>query len=296
MDYVAALSQDARGRESESGFVLIRVQVETTRPPSHYSALPHRHDFQEILVLQSGHVRYAIDGGQPVDYCAPSVSFVAKGHIHIVEKATGMAGWLVRFTSDFLPADLVSQTWNYEVTLFNQLRANQSLTLQPSDMHDLELMLELIESEYRRPTTFQKQSTLRHLLSALIIRIERIWRDTPGANHQDQSELRICQEFMSLLEHHFSQHHDVQYYADALCIPPFKLSKVLGRILGKPTKQLIEERIVLEAKRRLCYSDLSIKEIAFALGYENLFHLSRTFKHLIGIGPQAFRERRQKIA
>jgi hypothetical protein len=152
MNYVAALSQDASERESESGFVLIR-QVETTRPPSHYSALPHRHDFQEILVLQSGHVRYAIDGREPVEFCAPSVSFVAKGHIHIVEEAAGMTGWLVRFTSDFLPADLVSQTWNYEVTLFNQLGANQSLPLQPPDMHDLELMLELIESEYRRPAT-----------------------------------------------------------------------------------------------------------------------------------------------
>lgn len=291
MNYVARLSDDPG--ERESGFVLIRA---ATPPPSHYSALPHRHDYHEILVLQSGQGRYAIDGGQPVDYCPPSVSFVAKGHVHIIKEASGLTGWLVRFTGEFLPADLVSQTWNYNVTLFNQPGANQYLPLQPSEMHEFELMLELMESEYARPTSFQRQSTLRHLLSALVIRIQRISHDTAGANHHDQVEFRVCQEFMSLLEHYFPQHHDVQYYADALRIAPFKLSKILGRVLGKPTKQLIEERIVLEAKRYLSYSDLSIKEIAFALGYNELFHLSRAFKHLSGIAPQAFREQRQKMA
>jgi AraC-like DNA-binding protein len=52
---------------------------------------------------------------------------------------------------------------------------------------------------------------------------------------------------------------------------------------------------VLEAKRYLQYTDLSIKEIAFALGYSDLFHLSKTFKRLTGVAPQSFREQRQKM-
>jgi AraC family transcriptional regulator, transcriptional activator of pobA len=290
MDYIEPLSRDPA--ERESGFFLLRLDGAIV--PESYSGLQHRHDFQEILVLQSGQGRHTIDE-QPIDFCPQTVCFIAKGHVHIIEEATGLTGWLIRFTNDFLPAAIVSRTLNYHMTLFSQLDSpNRTLTLQPSEMRDLERVLELIESEYVHHATFQKQNALRLLLSLLIIRIERTYQNALSTKHHQHDELSLYQQFMTLLEHDFACHHDVQYYAKALHTSRFTLSKILGRILGRPTKQLIEERIILEAKRYLHYTDLSIKEIAFALGYTDLFHLSKTFKRSVGIAPHAFREQRHK--
>jgi AraC family transcriptional regulator, transcriptional activator of pobA len=99
---------------------------------------------------------------------------------------------------------------------------------------------------------------------------------------------------MPLLEQHFADRHDVQYYADALHMSPANLSRQLQALLGKTTKQLIDERIVLEARRLLQYTPQSVGEIAYALGYSDQFHLSKTFKRLIGVSPQEYREQRQK--
>jgi AraC family transcriptional activator of pobA len=99
---------------------------------------------------------------------------------------------------------------------------------------------------------------------------------------------------MTLLEEEFTRHHDVEFYATQLEIAPVKLSKILNRVVGKSTKQLIDERISLEAKRFLSYTDRPIKEIAADLGYSDLFHFSKTFKRLASVSPQAFREQREK--
>jgi AraC family transcriptional activator of pobA len=278
--------------ELSASFFLRRFVGETFRPPVSY--LPHRHNYHEIFVVQSGHGQHAIDG-QSTDLLPCTVSLITKGQVHIVEHLTELTGWLIRFTDDFLPAGFTSQTWNYHATLFNQLGYNHTLTIQPSDVDALGHVLDLMESEWIQAHTFQQESVLRHLLSVLIIRLERIYQNSLCANQLEREEYRVYQQFMTLLEYHFAHHHDVQYYATALQIAPIKLSRILSRIVGKPTKQMIDEWIVLEAKRYLQYTDLSIKEIAFALGYSDLFHFSKTFKRLAGIAPQAFRAQRQKL-
>jgi hypothetical protein len=92
--------------------------------------------------------------GHPVDFCPRTVCFIAKGHVHLIEKALGLKGWLIRFNDDFLPPDLVSKSWNYHLSLLNQLGPNRDLTLQASEMRDVERVLNLIESEYTGPATF----------------------------------------------------------------------------------------------------------------------------------------------
>lgn len=71
-------------------------------------------------------------------------------------------------------------------------------------------------------------------------------------------------------------------------------TRQLQAILGKTTKQIIDERIVLEARRRLWYTQQTVGEIAYALGYSDQFHLSKAFKRLVGVSPQEYREQRQK--
>ena len=278
--------------DTSASFSLMRFVQVNFRPPA--SELPHRHNFQEMFIVQSGHGRHAIDG-EAIALQPSSVSLISKGQVHIVEHLTDFTGWIIRFSDDFLPAGIAAQPWPDPTILFNQLSRSHTLTIPPVDLLDLSSVLDLIEYEWTLPDTGERQNLLRHLLAVLIMRLERIYQNVPATTQHEREAYRIYQQFMALLEDQFARHHDVQHYASALQLPPIRLSRVLGRIIGKSTKQVIDERIVLEAKSYLHYTDLSITEIAMTLGYSDLFHLSKTFKRLTGIAPQAFREQRQKV-
>ena len=104
--------------EPLAGFFIRRFVRETFRAP--LTRPPHRHTFQELIIIQSGHARHAIDG-QSVELPPGSISLIAQGQVHAFEQAAEMTGWLVRFTDEFLPAGFISPVWNYHATLFNRL-------------------------------------------------------------------------------------------------------------------------------------------------------------------------------
>ena len=135
---------------------------------------------------------------------------------------------------------------------------------------------------------------LREELHRTDIRLGRVVENALCPTAAGRTALAVYQSFVPLLEQHFADRHDVQYYADALHMSSANLSRQLQAILGKTTKQIIDERIVLEARRLLQYTPQSVGEIAYALGYSDQFHLSKTFKRLVGVAPQEYRDQRQK--
>jgi AraC-like DNA-binding protein len=289
IEYVE-LSDVATG-DTTTSFWFERITAVTLPTPDEDPA--HRHNFHEIIFVLRGHGRHTIDG-QAADLTPYSVSLIAKGQVHRVAAADELAIYLVRFTDDFLPADLVSPTWDYHAMLFNHVGLNQTLQLEAADAEDVIRCMDLIEHEYALALSFQRYTALRHLLAVLVIRLGRVVDAALCPSRSGRDALAVYQMFVPLLEQHFADRHDVQYYANALQLAPVRLSRQLQSILGKSTKQIIDERIVLEAKRLLQYTSQSVGEIAYALGYSDQFHLSKTFKRLVGVSPQEFREQRQK--
>jgi AraC-like DNA-binding protein len=253
----------------------------------------HRHNFHEIIFVLHGRGRHTIDG-HSAELTPFSVALIAKGQVHRVEQAEGLAIYLVRFTDDFLPTDLVSLTWDYHAMLFNHVGLNQTLQLEPADAEDVIRCMNLIEHEYALGAAFQRYTALRHLLAVLVIRLGRVVETALCPTAATRAAIAVYQAFVPLLEQHFADRHDVQYYADTLHLAPVKLARHLNAILGKTTKQIIDERVVLEAKRLLQYTPQTVGEIAYALGYSDQFHLSKTFKRLTGLSPQEYRAERQK--
>lgn len=282
---------DADTNDTSASFWFERMERVTLPIPLDDPA--HRHNFHEIIFVLAGHGRHTIDG-QPADLTPLSVALIAKGQVHQFEYSAGLSIYLLRFSDDFLPADLVSPTWDYHAMLFNHLGLNQTIKLQPGDAEDVIRCLDLIEHEAIQGKAFQRYTALRHLLAVLIIRLGRAVEDALCPTIQQREAIAVYQAFVPLLEQHYADRHDVQFYADRMHLSPVKLSRQLQAILGKGTKQIIDERIVLEAKRRLWYTEQTVGEIAYALGYSDQFHLSKAFKRLVGVSPQEFREQRQK--
>jgi AraC family transcriptional regulator, transcriptional activator of pobA len=104
-----------------------------------------------------------------------------------------------------------------------------------------------------------------------------------------ESDFDIVRKFNIAVENHYKTKHQVQEYADLLNKSPKTLSNLFSIYNQKSPLHIIHERLSLEARRLLIYTDKSTKEIAFELGFEEVSHFSRFFKKQIGQAPTDFK-------
>jgi AraC family transcriptional activator of pobA len=99
------------------------------------------------------------------------------------------------------------------------------------------------------------------------------------------------ERFRQLLDQHYLMLHKPKDYAKLLAMSPNNFTKRCTRYFKKSPSQLIQERLLLEAKKQLHLTRLSIKEIAYSLKFNDEFYFSRFFKKLAKVSPQTFREK-----
>jgi AraC family transcriptional activator of pobA len=108
------------------------------------------------------------------------------------------------------------------------------------------------------------------------------------ANHQYPQEK--LKEFMDLLETNIGTTKQAAAYADMLSLSLFQLNSITKSLVGKTVAALIEDQILLEAKRHLLGTPNQVSQIAFQLGYEDVSYFIRFFRKRMGITPDAFRK------
>lgn len=262
-----------------ASFLFVRwTGVTFVYPPSDP---PHRHAFHELLLVEAGRIRHTVDG-ETIDLAPRTLALVARGQVHAFDRAIGVTGWQLRFAEEFLPAEA-------DPAVFARPGTASALALRPTDLRALAEVADLLGAEYALPAGGEPDGALRHLLALLLLRVGRIHRAAANAGPAAREEQRIYRDFVALLERDFAAYHGVAHYAAALGLDPARLSTVLSRVLGTPTKRAIDERLVLEAKRLLRHTALSLKEVAVELGYADQFHLSKVFKRLVRLSPREYR-------
>lgn len=217
---------------------------------------------------------------------------IAKGQVHHFIEGYDLVGYLVRFTDDFLLESATSTAWNYRVALFNHVSVHHTLPIGEAGDGEYELLFSLMMAEQERQEAYGKADLLRHLLSALLLKLERLrrlWAEALVAE-DDGGQTAVLHAFFQLLEANYHQTHHVGDYAAELSITPRQLSRTLQQLLGKSAKQLIEDRLMLEAKRYLMHTNYSVKETAYRLGYKDPSYFSKVFKRATGVVPQDYRE------
>ncbi|WP_282051271.1 helix-turn-helix domain-containing protein [Maribacter aquivivus] len=103
----------------------------------------------------------------------------------------------------------------------------------------------------------------------------------------------LLRGFNLLVEEYYKSEHSVSFYADKLFKSPKTLSNTFSKFNTTPL-QIIHERIILEAKRLLIYTDKTAKEIAYEIGFDDASHLSRLFKNQTQQSPSDFKKQLKK--
>lgn len=246
---------------------------------------PHRHDYHELIWLRSGCGEHVVDGANaPV---APgTVTVIGRGQVHQFRRASDLRGAILRFGDELLygAAQRIATGWLLAG------RGARSVPVPQELRDDLDAVLAVLRRETARDPDPYSADLQRDLVATILLWLER-WNDAAHGECRDASDadVQLTRRFAALLERDFAAHHDAAHYADALGVPPAALSKALTRLTGRPTKELVIDRVMLEAARLLQFTDLSVGEVAFNVGYGDQLYFSRAFKRRFRRPPVAYR-------
>lgn len=174
--------------------------------------------------------------------------------------------------------------------LFYGIQHPLFVSLSPVDIKNIHIIRDLCVEDMAVKDRMQGEM-LRTLLKRLIINVTRIAKQqTDSYARFTDEKMDILRKFNLLLEIHFRDQHEVQFYANALNRSPKTLANLFAIFNHPSPSRLIQRRIIQEAQRYLHYTDKSAKEIAYTLGFVSPAHFSRFFRQQTGSSISEFRQ------
>ncbi|WP_255452776.1 AraC family transcriptional regulator [Aquimarina sp. RZ0] len=167
----------------------------------------------------------------------------------------------------------------------------QVLSLNEKEKESFSMLFYFFKEEFENKDHIQGEM-LRTLLKRFLIKSRRLIKKDISEPELPNNQLDIIRRFNILIEQHFREKHQVSDYAELLFRSPKTLSNLFRKYSDKSPLAMINERIVLEAKRLLLYSDKTSEEIAYELGYKEAGHFSKFFKKHVSYSPSEFKSKK----
>lgn len=164
------------------------------------------------------------------------------------------------------------------------------VNLDEEHTEKMQRLLELFIEEYESEEDI-KGEMLRMLLVRLIIQTTRLAKKQYlGTTEVIEEKFNLLRQYNLLVEIHFRKERQVQFYAGLLHKSPKTISNIFSLYSKKTPLQIIQERVITEAKRLFYYTDKSVKEIADDLGFEDVAHFSKFFKNCTSQNPSELKK------
>lgn len=272
---------DFKNKHTDLGLEIIDLQKIVSM--REVSGKAHRLNFYQILVVTKGRGVHEVDF-QSVAYSENTVIPVAMGQIQRFEYNPKLEGYAIVFTPDFLVKENLDYSYLYDFTIFLHAISPISGIANQAIYTFIDAMI----YEQQQSSAFNTGEYQRNLLKNFLIQIERNKRERTDIVCSDSLELFL--RFRKLLEKNVNYNVRVADLCEQLNISPKQLSSTLKLYNNSTPKQFIEERILLEVKRLLVYSTLSIKEIAYEIGFEDPTNFTKYFKARMHLLPTDYRK------
>ena len=258
--------------------------------PDACNPTPHRHSFYEILHLTGGRGTNYIDF-QPYPITPGTLYCLAPGQVHFWQVEEPVQGHALLFEESFLISEPIQRCRNSEIAFFQCLE-QPVIHLDESQENRVHTMLDNLEAEFNS-NLFSRTSALRAMLHLFIVEVQRL-QGLQSTLLAGGTDLGLTTQYQYLLRQGVSMATTVEMYADQLQVSPSRLRHAIKKSTGRSPGQLLRKELLLEAKRLLAHSSLSVAEICFRLGFEDPSYFSRFFKRESGHSPRHFRKQWQK--
>jgi len=241
----------------------------------------HRHDFFYILALQKGTGEHNIDF-TPYQVFDNSVFFMRPGQVHQLILKAGSLGYLMQFRDDFyFTKDRSSNQLLRKASHINHYQVNDN------GFQKLFSILNYIFDEYAGKQE-RYEEVIKANMDIFFIELIRQHQSIPFDSGNIFMQERL-EKFLALLEVNIFTHKQAAQYAAMLNLSAYQLNAITKTTLGKTSSELINEQIILEAKRCLLATSNQVNQTAYRLGYQDVSYFIRFFKKHTGYSPEAFR-------
>jgi len=164
------------------------------------------------------------------------------------------------------------------------------ITIPEDQERKFNTLYEVFLDEFSTPDKIQGDM-LQMLLKRLIIICTRLAKDQHIVKKLDNEQINVIRKFNVLVDTHFKEKRKVSDYAEMLYKSPKTLSNIFAIYNQKSPQQIIMERMILEAKRLMNFTEQQNQEIAYELGFNDPAHFSRFFKKMTQLTPTQYREK-----
>jgi AraC family transcriptional regulator, transcriptional activator of pobA len=253
-------------------------------PPS---GLAHRHVFYEVAYISCSHGSHVIDS-RAYRLHAATLFFLRPEQVHAWVYDRPIKGFLLTFTEDFLRRTLrATEGGSRDQRLIHGLADIGPIRLGAEDARDLLPVFKAMMTEYM----FARDGYVSVLQAYLHILVMKTLRLCSAADELPAGRsCLLVRRFVELVAQPRQEHRSVKAYSDMLGVTPGYLAEAVRQVMGRTPGQVIRASLVLDAKRLLTYTEMTVAEIAYELGFADAAYFGRFFKRECGITPGGFRQ------
>ena len=251
---------------------------------NHNPELPHQLKFYNLIFFTSGFGRHFIDFNWfPVQ--ENSLVYLTKEQVNAFDFSKNLNGFCIIFTEEYFVNCFSSLSKDFVFRLFNPQLF--SPILQIPKQSDFKTYFKLLRQEFNNTESFNQKTIIESLFVILISKAEDL-KKNQTFHITDSSKIKTFQKFTSLLESHSSKSRSADFYAKELTITYKHLNTICKELVNKTAKSVINDFVILQAKRNLINSNLKITELAYKLGFEDPTNFSKYFKKHTCLTPNSF--------
>lgn len=237
----------------------------------------HSHDYYILSFLYEGSLAHLSDF-ESEQVSAPAVLMLDIDQVHTHPDMSNCKMVSIAFSTDFI----ADQNQRF-LEKINTVFARPFINISSGELEQLDEIIKIIANESSRKN--RHNELIKALLNVLIVQCLKLSEIYPAA---EENKNITYEGFRKLLKENYSKQHQLKFYADRLNISTSILTKCVKSSTNKTPKQLIDQHLLLEAKRLLYWSDIPAKEIAWQLGFETDSYFNRFFKKHTGRTPKEF--------
>lgn len=242
----------------------------------------HQDDYYIIGFVEQG-VGSCIIDFKEITISQGDLFLIQPGQVHRFVDSKDVLGWVLFVDNSFVSCE--AKRIFDEFQLFaSYVKANGHR------INELKQIAPILAAKINGITDELTKITVRKLAEAYINIVAETVREA-GLRHVKHSprHIEIVLSFFNLLTGHIAISRSPSYYASLLNISPVYLNEIVKKVTGISTTLYIRNELILQAKRLLVHTNLSIKEISSRFGIDDYAYFSRVFTQTTGISPSAFR-------
>ncbi|UKB82631.1 AraC family transcriptional regulator [Chryseobacterium sp. MEBOG06] len=249
----------------------------------------HRDSHYIFTCMESGHVKMMVDFNV-MEVQDSTVFCLLPGQVHQGLLMKDVNGWFIAIKSDMVP-DAVRSVFE------ESLEEIKPLTIDKNWVEKISNAASMLHASYTDEMLSSKEGSLviQSLLHAVLGMFAFIYsKESSSQTVGESRSLQLARAFRIMARQNYKTMKSPSEYAEMLAISRGYLTEVTREVTGKPAQHWIHQEILIEAKRLLAFTHLTIKEIAYELGYSDHTYFTRLFSKLEDQSPSEFRNLNRK--